>query len=129
MDELRVRLTLPPFLKLSRSTIQYAVDSDESDGQLCCVRIQEKDDSKLKPVAYCSKWLSNAKLNYDTTHKECLAVICSFLTSRPYLEGSHFMLRTDHNALLWTSDLKEFTRRSKKWILRLLEQDFAVVPR
>lgn len=48
---------------------------------------------------------------------------------RPYLEGTHFVVGTDHQSLRWILDLKECTGRLARWRLRLLEYDLKTVHR
>lgn len=68
-------------------------------------------------------------MRYETTYEECLAVVWSVLMLRPYPEGSHFEIWTDHQAWRTILDLKESTGRLARWRLRLLEFDFEVVNR
>lgn len=49
-------------------------------------------------VAYGSKCLTKSERRYSVTRKELLAVITFISHFRQYLLGSHFTLRTDHNA-------------------------------
>jgi RNase H-like domain found in reverse transcriptase len=48
------------------------------------------------------------------------------LQLRPYLEGNHFVIRTDHNSLRWVLNLADAQGRLSRWRLRLLEFDFEV---
>ena len=45
---------------------------------------------------------------------------------RPYLEGKHFTVFTDHAALRWMFSLADATNRLARWRLRLLEFDFEI---
>jgi RNase H-like domain found in reverse transcriptase len=77
-------------------------------------------------VGYWSKGLKSAKRNYSTTEKECLAIVWAVLQLRPYLEGKHFVIRTDHNSLRWVLNLADAQGRLSRWRLRLLDFDFEV---
>lgn len=46
MYSLKARLTSPPLLALPKSTIEYTVDPNSSDGQLGRVQLQEQDDKQ-----------------------------------------------------------------------------------
>ncbi len=48
---------------------------------------------------------------------------------RPYLEGSRFVLRTDHDALKWILGLTEAKGKLARWQLRLQELEFDIVHR
>ena len=65
--------------------------------------------------------LSITKLNVDVLQwygPSCLL--------RSYLEGTKFIVRTDHDALRWILDLSNATGRLARWCLRLSEFDFSV---
>lgn len=71
-----------------------------------------------------SEKLSPAERKYQTTEKECLAVIRSMEKFRPYIEGTKFTVITDHASLLWLMNLKDSTGRVGRWALRLQAYDF-----
>ena len=48
----------------------------------------------------------------------------SILTIRPYLYGSAFNLRPDHEALRWVLNLADSSGRLARWRLRLAEYDY-----
>ena len=127
VDALKEKLTSTPVLALPRATGQFTIDTDACDYQVGCVLLQRQDDDSLRPIGYWSRTLNPAETRYDTTHKECLAVVWAVLMLRPYVEGTHFVVRTDHQALKWILDLKESTGRLARWRLRLMEFDFEVV--
>lgn len=126
---MKKKLTSPPILALPKFTGQFTVELDASDGQLGCFLLQEQDDKQQRPIGYWSNSLRSAERMYDTTHMECLAVVWCVQVLRPYLEGPHFVVRSDHPALRWMLDLKESIRRLARWRLRLCKFDFEVVQR
>jgi RNase H-like domain found in reverse transcriptase len=65
-----------------------------------------------------------AKLLHDG--EGVLAIVWAVLQLRPYLEGKHFVFRTDHNSLRWVLNLAYAQGRLARWRLRLLEFDFEV---
>ena len=53
-------------------------------------------------------------------------MVWAVLLLRPYLEGVHFVVRTDHAALRWVLNLSTSGGRLERWRLRLLEFEFEV---
>lgn len=98
-DNLKSKLLSLPVLTLPRETGQFIGDPDASNGQLECVLLQGHYEKVMKPIAYWSRLQCSAERNYNTTHKECLAVVWSVLIVHPYLEGSNYVAQTGHQAL------------------------------
>nr|CAI5822443.1 unnamed protein product [Callosobruchus analis] len=61
--------------------------------------------------------------------KELLAVLFGVEKLRPYIEGTHFTVVTDHYSLKWLFSIKEPTGRIARWQLRLQAFDFDVIHR
>lgn len=80
-----------------------------------------------KAVAYFSQKLSATQQKYQTTERECLAVIVGIEKLRPYIEGTHFTVVTDHASLQWLQNLKDPSGRLAKWALSLQPYDFTLV--
>jgi transposase InsO family protein len=125
-ETLRAKLLNPPILALPRAHGQYILDTDASNEQIGCCLFQEQADKVLKPIGYWSRSLTTAERNYSTTEKECLAIVWAILQLRPYLEGQHFIIRTDHHSLRWVLNLADAQGRLARWRLRLLEFDYEV---
>ena len=51
------------------------------------------------------------------------------LTLRPYIEGTHVKVRTDHAALKWMLTVNDPTGRLMHWSLRLMEFDYEILYR
>ena len=114
-------------LALPRRDGHLTLDTDACARQLGCVLLQTQPDGTDRPLGYWSRSLSSAERNYDTTERECLAVVWSVLLLRPYLVGTRFTVRTDHSPLKWLLNLKDSTGRLARWRLRLSPFDYDVV--
>jgi hypothetical protein len=125
-DTLREALSNPPVLSLPKPTNEFTLDVDASDYQLGACLQQEQPDGTLTPCGFYSRALNDAEKNYSATEKECLAVVWAVLMLRPYLDGAHFRVRSDHEALRWLLTLKEPSGRLARWRLRLSEFDFTI---
>lgn len=53
------------------------------------------------PVAFASRGLKKAELNYLTIEKELLAIIFAAKHFQPYLFGRRFKIVTDHKPLVY----------------------------
>ena len=131
-ETLKEALISPPILALPVRGRPYMIDCDASAYAIGVVLLQqqdEEDEKKWATVGYFSKTLTKEQRNYSATERECYAVIWAVLALRPYLEGAHFKVRTDHNALKWMLTLNDPTGRLMRWRLRLSEFDYEIVYR
>ncbi|KAI4380294.1 hypothetical protein MLD38_006500 [Melastoma candidum] len=69
-----------------------------------------------RPIAYFSKKLNGAKLNYSTYDKEFLAIVRVLKTWSHYLLSKKFVLHTDHEALKYINGQHKLDRRHAKWV-------------
>lgn len=125
--ELKKRMVSPPVLALPRLGKPYMIDTDASAYQLGCTLLQEQDEpGDWRPVGYWSYSLNDAERNYSATERECYAVVWAIRSLRPYIEGTKFTVRTDHDALRWLMTLSESSGRLTRWRLRLAQYDFEI---
>ena len=67
------------------------------------------------PVAFESRKLNDAELNYQTTEKEMLAVVHALCVWRCYLEGAEFTVYTDHVSNTYFQTQPNLSRRQARW--------------
>lgn len=115
-------LTSPDYSK------PFIIQTDASDTGIGGVLVQGTGEDE-RVVAYYSQKLNAAQKKYQTTERECLAVIVGIEKFRPYVEGVHFTVVTDHASLLWLQNLKDPSGRLGRWALRLQPYDFTLVHR
>ncbi|CDF38508.1 unnamed protein product [Chondrus crispus] len=121
-EELNARMIAPPILALPRYGRLYMIDTDASAYQLGCTLLQEHDGTNdWRLVGYWSYSINDSERNYSATERECFAVVWAVRTLRPYIEGTKFTVRTDHDALRWLMSLTESSGRLTRWRLRLAE--------
>ena len=98
--------------------LPFELMCDASDHAIGAVFGQRKEN-KLHVIYYASRTLSEAQLNYATTEKEMLAVIFAFDKFKSYLLGSKVVVYTDHAALRYLMNKKDFKTRLIRWVLLL----------
>jgi hypothetical protein len=96
---------------------QLTVETDASDYAIAGILSITCPDDEIRPIAFYSRSLSPAELNYDTHDKELLAIFEAFRTWRHYLEGASLPIDvvTDHKNLVYFSTTKLLTRRQARW--------------
>ena len=98
---------------------------DASDYVVGAILGQTKD-KKHHTIAYASKTLTGAQLNYATIEKELLAVIFAIDKFRSYLVGAKVIVYTNHAALKYLLTKKDAKPRLIRWILLLQEFDLEI---
>ena len=83
-------------------------------------------EGEERPVAFYSKQLQGAEKFYSATELEGLAVFKSIFRFAHFLWGRHFVVWTDHKALVSMLDSRVLNKRLNGWVLKLLDFDFVV---
>ncbi|GJP49343.1 hypothetical protein CLOM_g8566 [Closterium sp. NIES-68] len=91
------------------------VDPKKIEGAVGAVLMQDQGNG-LQPIAYLSKKLHGAQLDYPIHDKEALAIIIAFKTWRCYLEGGKTTVYTDHCSLKYLKTQPNLSRRQVRWI-------------
>ena len=91
----------------------FELISDACSTGIGAVLLQEN-----RPVAFTSRKMISAELNYTTTEQECLAVIHALKVWRCFLEGQpkeNLTIVTDHNPLVHLPKQTMLSRRMARW--------------
>ena len=94
------------------------VETDASDYTVAAILSQiSPTDGDLHPLAFYSRGMAPAKLNYEIYNKELLAIFDAFWQWQNYLKGStHIILvLSDHKNLEYFATTKQLTRRQVRW--------------
>lgn len=127
-EELKKTLVSAPILGYPRTEGKFILDTDASNTAIGGV-LSQLQDGEERVIAYFSKVLSKPERNYCVTRRELLAVVKSIEHFHKYLYGRHFLLRTDHAALMWLLRFKSPEGQVARWIERLQEYDYESVHR
>lgn len=121
-------LVSAPILSQPDFSEPFVIQSDASDTGIGGILSQTLDGAE-RVIAYASRSLSKSERNFSVTERECLAVIFCIEKFRPYIEGVHFTVRTDHHSLLWLNNIKNPSGRLARWAVRLRQFSFTLVHR
>ncbi|CAI7932064.1 unnamed protein product [Closterium sp. NIES-54] len=94
-EQMKQTLTSSPTLSYPDPTRPYVVVTDASYRAIEAVLLQDQGRG-LQPIAYESRKLRGAELNYPIHDKEALTIIHAYKVWRCYLEGADSVVRTDH---------------------------------
>jgi hypothetical protein len=127
--EVKQRIASAPILVQSDPEKEKTLETDASDYAIGMRLTQPGDDGKPRPIAFYSRKLIQAELNYDIHDKELLAIVVAFKVWRVYLEGAKhtIIVKTDHKNLTFFTTTKELTRRQARWAETLSQFDFKIV--
>lgn len=120
---LKNALTNPPILQYPDFSKEFILQTDASGTAIGAVLC----NNNMRAVAYTSRPLNKAELNYPTIEKELLAIVWSVKYFRPYLYGRTFTIMTDHKPLIYLFGMKDPSSRLLKFRLALEEYDFKIV--
>src|SRR5882724_3918033 len=116
---LKTAFTQAPILAHFNPDNPIVVETDASDYAIAAIISQiSPDDGDIHPIAFYSRSMQPAELNYEIYDKELLAIFEAFRQWRNYLEGStHVVLVfSDHKNLEYFATTKQLTRRQVRWL-------------
>jgi RNase H-like domain found in reverse transcriptase/Reverse transcriptase (RNA-dependent DNA polymerase)/Integrase zinc binding domain/Chromo (CHRromatin Organisation MOdifier) domain/Retroviral aspartyl protease len=124
---LKEKISSEPTLTIPRSDLPFVISTDASGYAVGAVLMQDQG-AGLKPIAYISKKMLPAEMNYPTHEQELLAIIVAVKTWRHYLMGNHFIIKTDHQSLqlFHKKKLEELTGRQARWSETLQSYDYKI---
>src|SRR4029077_15177011 len=89
--------------------------------------LQQDQGQGLQPVAYRSRKLTPAEVNYDTREQEFLALVDACSHWRHYLHGEQpFKLLSDHGSLKYHKTMPHLSGRLARWIEKMAEFDYTI---
>ena len=107
-----------PILRFFDYELPTMVEADSSDGVVAGVLSQQDLRTGLwHPVAFFSKTMQPAELNYDIHDKEMLAIILALSEWWAELEGlqTPFLVYSDHRALEYFMTTKKLSAQQARW--------------
>jgi hypothetical protein len=127
-NALKSLFTSKPVLKIFSPDKPCIMETDASDFAIGSVLSQYDDNNVLHPIAYFSRKLKAAEINYEIYDKEMLAIIDSFAHWRHYLQDTPHktLVLTDHRNLEYFLDAKKLNRRQARYAIKLIDYNFVI---
>jgi hypothetical protein len=121
--------TTTPVLALPDHSKPFRLITDASDFATGAILEQPDALNRWHPVAYHSKTLQPAELNYEIHDKELLAIVRALQVFRHYLEGREDPLEilSDHGNLVYFMTKQVLTCHQARWALFLSQFHFTIV--
>jgi hypothetical protein len=123
---LKDALTTAPILSYPNFEEPFILYTDASYQGLGAVLGQKDEEGNEHVIAYASRSLDKAELNYAPTEIECLAAVWGMKYFRPYIYQSTFELVTDHAALKWLINKPDPSKRMARWIMTLTDYPYTI---
>ena len=126
-DNLRQAFTSADLLKQYDPSKQLVLETDASDQAIAGV-LSFEEGKQLFPLAFMSRTMVPAELNYEIHDKEMLAIVACFKEWRHYLEGAALPIKvyTDHRSLEYFTTSKQLNRRQARWSELLADFTFII---
>ncbi len=104
------------------------LEMNASDEAIEACISQSDDKKRLHLIAFHSRKLTDAELNYEIHDKKLLAIVDSFKQWRVYLEESRHQVQVyiDHKNLLYFTITKVLNRRQIRWSKKLSSYNFQI---
>ena len=128
-ESLKAALSSAPILRYWNPDLPTRVETDASISVCAGALLQQQPDDDLwHPVAFFSKTMSPAEMNYPIHDREMLAIILALEEWRAELTSvsQRFDVITDHQALLFFMTKRLLNTRQARWTGLLSNYNFAI---
>ena len=121
-ENIKRELCKAPVLGMPTEKGVYVLDTDASVVAISGILHQEQEwngRTRLRPIAYGSKVLSDTEMKYGAPKAEIIAVVTFVEKCRAYLGSAPFKLRVDYRALSWLKNYSMDQSYIGRWIKKL----------
>jgi hypothetical protein len=105
----------------------FILETDASDFAVGGI-LSQKQGEDIRPIAFYSRKMTPAEINYEIHDKELLAIIvCLYQWRSLLLSNSHPIdIRTDHRNLVYFTSAQKLNRRQARWSSFLADFDIKI---
>ena len=125
-EKLKESLTAEPVLAIYKEGRDTILEIDGSSVAVGAVLSQVNERKEKHPVAYFSKKLLPRQKSYCAYDLELTALVEAVTHFREYLYGQHFVVLTDHAALVHFRGAKQPNARLARMVEKLSDYDFEI---
>ena len=118
-DFLKESLTEIPFLAYPDVNKPYVLYCDASDLCVGACLTQRSDEGEEMPVYFISHKLSDTQKKWATIEKESYAIFYAVQKLDYLLYGSQFVIKTDHQPLIYLLRSPSNNKKVQNWMLQL----------
>ena len=115
-----------PVLAYPDPNKEYLLKTDASKLGLGAVLSQKQADGRYHPVAFGSRALHRAEVNYHSTKLEFLAMKWFIEHFQSYLLGHCFKVHMDNDPLMYFLTSPNIDTMEQRWINKLAKYDFSL---
>lgn len=126
--KLKTLLTSTPVVTCPDYSKPFIIQCDASNHGIGAVLCQQSEEGE-QPIAYLSRKLNERERKYSTSERELLSIVYAIEKFRPYIDGAHFTVVTDHSALQWLHKMKDPHGRLARWAMKLQQFSYDIVHR
>lgn len=119
-------LMSPTILAYPNLSKPFILTVDASIKGRGAVLSQLQTDGEEKPISFASRAFTKSERNKPIIELELLAIFYAIMHFKPYIYGTHFLVRTDHKPLVYLFTLKNPSPRLLRIRLELKEYRFDV---
>lgn len=125
-EALKLSLCSAPVLLIADPKLPYTLNCDACDYAIGAT-LQQDHGKGLQPVAYMSRKMKPAEINYDTREKEFMALVDACSHWRQYLHSDlPFKLLSDHDSLKYHKTMPNLSQRLARWVEKMSEFDYTI---
>jgi hypothetical protein len=130
-EQLKAAMISQPILQHFDPDRPLTLETDASDYAIGAVCSQPDASNVLHPLAYLSRKLKDAELNYDVHDKELLAILEALDKWSTYCKSTKHSIQilSDHKNLEYWQTKKDLNLCQARWAEQLANYDFRMIYR